>query len=129
MVDFDTLKPNQSATIHVKVTAGDVATFATLTGDYNPVHDRIVHGMLVASYVSRLVGMELPGNGSVWTHQSFEWTHPVHIGDELDITLFITHVSDWTRGVSIMIEAMNQNGIVVMRGKGTIVVPRHTNGS
>lgn len=131
MVDFDSLKPGQSATIHVEMSPDVVDVFTALTGDYNPIHTKgtVVHGMLTASYVSRLVGMELPGNGSVWTQQSFEWLQPVHIWDELDITLFINHVSTWTRGVSIGVEAKNQNGVMVMRGKGTVVVPRRLGNS
>ena len=57
--------------------------FAALSGDYNPLHmdsgyarrthlgRRVVHGMLVASYVSTLIGMQLPGAGSLWMQQSF----------------------------------------------------------
>lgn len=124
MVDFNNLKPMQQATIHVKITAGDIATFAALVGDYNPVHKRVAHGMLVASHVSRLVGMELPGNGSIWTQQTFEWLKPVHAGDELDITLTIIHTSKWTRSVMIRVEAVNQDNVIVMAGNGVVLVPR-----
>ena len=124
MVNIEDIEPRQRATIHVKVTAGDIATFATLTGDYNPVHERIAHGMLVASYVSRLVGMELPGNGAFWTQQTFEWLKPVHAGDELDITLTIIHVSRWTSSAMVRVEAVNQDNVIVMTGNGVVLVPR-----
>ena len=50
-------------------TDDDVSSFSELTGDYNPLHldhnyasttaagGKVVHGMLVASFISTLIGM------------------------------------------------------------------------
>ena len=65
----------QRASITRKVTAEAVETFAHVTGDANPIHldeayaarsrygRRIAHGMLIASYVSTLLGTKFPGPG------------------------------------------------------------------
>src|SRR5262249_4000187 len=83
---------------------------------------RVVHGMLVASYVSTLVGMRLPGPGALWTRQDFRWTSPVFLGDTLAITLEVMHKSEANRAVSISVKAVNQHGKVVMEGEGAVVL-------
>ena len=65
----------QTASLTRTVTAEEVETFARATGDVNPVHldeayaartrfgRHIAHGMLVASYISALLGTKFPGAG------------------------------------------------------------------
>ena len=79
---------------------------------------RVVHGMLVASYVSTMIGMHLPGPGALWTQQNFQWAAPVFISDQLDFVLRVTHRSDATRTVKIEVKVTNQNGKTVMAGEG-----------
>jgi 3-oxoacyl-[acyl-carrier protein] reductase len=135
LLDFDAIQPGDTAVIRHTFTAEDVATFAGLSGDYNPLHmedefakkthlrRRVVHGMLVASYVSTLIGMQLPGAGALWMQQSFRWRNPVFVGDTVEVTLKVTHKSQGSRILSIEITAMNQNGKPVMEGEGTVSVP------
>lgn len=85
-----------------EITAEMVETFAALSGDYNPIHmddtyclqhglgSRITHGMLALSLVSTLIGMHLPGEGTVWLSQSFDFISPARIGDVLTITGRVT---------------------------------------
>src|SRR5690242_21457704 len=84
---------------------------------------RVVHGMLVASFVSTLIGMQLPGAGSLWMQQSYRWRHPVFIGDTIEVALRVAHKSVGSRTLTIEITAMNQNGTTVMDGEGTVSVP------
>lgn len=74
-------------------TNDDVTQFADLTGDHNPVHvdpvfaartalgGQVVHGMLAASVISRLIGMELPGPGALWNSFQVNWRRVIRIGD------------------------------------------------
>ena len=64
-------------TFKVNITESMVSEFARITGDYSPMHmdeeyahktefkHRICHGMLVGSFLSRLVGMHLPGENGL----------------------------------------------------------------
>lgn len=131
-LDFSSLEVGQSVRISKTIAESDLDGFARLSGDYNPLHmdadfasgtsfqRRVVHGMLVAGYVSTLVGMHLPGPGALWTQQDFRWQVPVFIGDSLEITLTITHKSEGSRTVTIRVEAFNQHGKLVMDGNGTV---------
>jgi acyl dehydratase len=71
----------------------DVETFARLTGDRNPLHfdpdfasrvrpgGLIVHGGLTTGLFNALVAEVLPGPGSVFLHQEWDYPAPVYIGD------------------------------------------------
>ena len=68
------VKVGDSANMKRSFSSHDVSDFAKLSGDYNPLHfdadfarkegifkDRIVHGVLVSSMLSKLAGTVLPG--------------------------------------------------------------------
>jgi acyl dehydratase len=132
---FDAIQPGDRAVIVKTFAEEDVGTFAALSGDYNPLHmesefaeqtrfgRRVVHGMLVASYVSTLVGMQLPGPGALWMQQTFRWRNPVFLGDTVEIVLEVTQKSPGARLLAIRIRAINQNGQQVMDGEGAVHVP------
>jgi acyl dehydratase len=74
-------------------TADDVEAFARLTGDRNPLHfdeafarrtrpgRLIVHGGLTTGLFNALVAEVLPGPGSVFLHQEWDYPAPAYIGD------------------------------------------------
>jgi acyl dehydratase len=133
--DFDRIQPGDRAVIVKRFGEAEVDAFAALSGDYNPLHmesgfaeqtrfgRRVVHGMLVASYVSTLVGMHLPGVGALWMQQSFRWRKPVFLGDTVEIVLEVTQKSPGARLLAIRISANNQDGAAVMDGEGAVHVP------
>lgn len=136
LLELEAIRPGDRATIRKQFTEQDVAAFAALSGDYNPLHmesefaettrfgRRVVHGMLVASYVSTLVGMQLPGTGALWMQQTFRWRKPVFIGDTVEIVLEVTQKSPGARLLAVKMAATNQDGTVVMDGEGAVHVPQ-----
>jgi len=44
---------------------------------------RIVHGMLVATFISNVLGMKLPGPGTIYISQSLKFISPVYVGDTI----------------------------------------------
>lgn len=131
-VEFEKIKPDDEAHFSKTITGEDVAAFARLSGDHNPLHmdetfaartqfrRRVVHGMLLANYVSAMVGMQCPGPGALWSQQNFQWPVPVFIGDTVQLTLRVKHKSVGSRTLVIGVIAMNQKGIVVMQGEGIV---------
>ena len=75
--------------------AADVEAFAALTGDRNPLHfdpdfarrtrpgRLIVHGGLTTGLFNALVAQVLPGPGSVFLHQEWDYPAPAYIGDTI----------------------------------------------
>lgn len=130
--DFDRIQVGDEAQFDKTVSADDVEDFAKLSGDRNPLHlddgfaartylqRRVVHGMLLGSYVSALVGMHCPGPGALWSQQNFRWPAPVFIGDRIHFRLRLTHKSTGARTLTFTVNGVNQDGRVVMEGEGTV---------
>ena len=131
---FETIVIGETAEIVRKITQADVQRFADLTGDDNPLHvdrqfaeaspfkDIVVHGMLGASLLSTLIGTELPGDGAVWVSQSFDFLHPVRLDDTLTVSGTVTAKHDRERLLDIDARIVNQDGVVVLSGRGSVRV-------
>lgn len=90
---IEDLKPGMTAVYAKTVTEADIALFAGVSGDTNPVHlneefaastmfkERIAHGMLSASFISTVFGTRLPGPGCIYLSQTLNFKAPVMIGD------------------------------------------------
>lgn len=92
---LEDLEVGMSAEMTRVVTEDDVAAFAELTGDFNPVHldeafaaktmfkGRIAHGAFVASLLSAVMGTQLPGPGAIFRTLNLSYRGPVRVGDEV----------------------------------------------
>ncbi|MFN7923990.1 MAG: SDR family oxidoreductase [Bryobacteraceae bacterium] len=136
--DIASIKAGDTAKLVKKISDADIAAFAQLSGDRNPLHvdaefargtsfqRPVAHGMILASYVSTLVGMHLPGPGALWSNQSFRWLKPVFAGDEVEVTLRVTQVSVGANTLTIEVSAVNQSGAKVMEGEGSVMLLTRT---
>src|SRR5271170_7529697 len=96
---FEDLVIGMRETYFKTVSNEDVIGFAELSGDRNPIHlsehfarktrfgGRIVHGLYTASLISAVIGMRLPGPGSVYISQSLNFLGPVKIGDVIEVSV------------------------------------------
>jgi 3-hydroxybutyryl-CoA dehydratase len=92
---FEDLELGQTARLVRTVTQDDIAAFARISGDFNPVHldsayaastpfkGTIAHGMLTAAYISAIFGTDLPGPGCIYVSQTLNFRAPVRPGDEV----------------------------------------------
>ncbi len=116
------------------VTDADIDAFGQLSGDLSPLHTsdaysaaqtqyhkRLVHGMLLASFTSGLIGMHLPGMRSVCLAQSFDFVEPVYAGDELEIKGEVIGKNDATRTLTIRTSILSQQKVCV-KGKALVRV-------
>jgi acyl dehydratase len=106
-------------TFKVRLTEKMVNTFLELTGDYNPLHadpvyaartkfkERVVPGMLLASLFSRLVGMQIPGEYSLYMSQKLSFKHPAFIGDEVLISGEVIRTSQHLKIITIKTQILN----------------------
>jgi len=136
MAHVDQLHVGDSAEMAKTVTETDIALFAGVTGDFNPVHidavaaersmfgGRVAHGMLSAGFISAVLGMRLPGPGSVYLSQSLRFTKPVRIGDTVTARVEVLEVIAAKRRVRLATTCRNQNGEVVVEGEAVVMVER-----
>lgn len=117
------------------ITETDVVLFAGLTGDLNPLHvdreaaaqsrfgERIAHGMLSASLLCKVLGMQLPGPGTIHLEQNIKFLGPVRIGDTVTARVEITEVLERGR-VRLRTTCSNQKGEVVIDGSALVLLPK-----
>ena len=89
------LSVGQAAELSKTVFKDDVEKFAALTGDFSRLHTDaafaegtrygrpVVHGMLVASLISSVMGMKLPGEGTLLLEEHTRFLKPVFYGERI----------------------------------------------
>lgn len=134
MTRFEALAVGQSAELVRTIGDREIALFTELTGDRNPVHfdddyarqagfgGRIAHGMIAGSLISVLLGMHVPGPGSVYLGQSFRFLAPVRIGDTVTVRVEIVALRPEKRHVRLATTAVTQRGVCVLDGEALIKV-------
>jgi 3-hydroxybutyryl-CoA dehydratase len=106
---IDQLHPGMSASMAKTVTEADIILFSGVSTDVNPAHideeyakttmfgGRIAHGMLSASFISAVLGNQMPGNGCIYVSQSLKFKAPVRPGDTVKATVTVKEI-DLARG-------------------------------
>ncbi len=118
-----------TASRSLTLTAEHVATFAQLTGDYNPLHfDQdfaaktkfgrlVVQGGLTTGLLHALVAMDLPGPGTVFLSQDWKFTAPVFIGDTITAQAEVMSVHATKPVCQLSIRILRQDDEVVLQGE------------
>lgn len=95
---FESIRIGDGFSMERTVTSAMVRQFADFTGDHNPVHmddeyckvrglgSRSVHGLLTTSFISGIIGMHFPGEGSICLSHSIDFITPVRVGDTIRIS-------------------------------------------
>lgn len=132
----DLIKVGDTETFTKTITETDVYLFGGITGDLNPAHTnevessqtmfkgRIVHGMFTASMVSTILGMYLPGPGTIFLSQETKFLKPVRFNDTITARIVATEVKTEKNIVVFESECVNQDGEKVLVGKATVMPPR-----
>src|SRR2546422_8312596 len=81
---------------------------------------RVAHGFLTGSMISALIGMDLPGPGSIYLGQTMKFLAPVAIGDTVTVSVEIIGVREDKRILTLRTDATNQEGVLVLTGEATV---------
>lgn len=132
-IALEEMEIGQSAEAVRTVTEADLEMFAKVSGDYNPVHmdeefaratpfrGRIAHGALVASYISGVLGNQLPGPGAIFLGLNMRFFQPVRIGDE--VTTRVTAKSIDLKSRRAVMECVCMvDGNVTMQAEAEVMV-------
>ena len=123
----------QKVSVKKKITQEDVEKYAKLSGDYNGLHvdeqvasrsmfgRRVCHGMLIGSYISAVLGMNLPGEGSIYLSQDMDYKKPVYFNDEITITVEIEEMIEKNDIICLRTDVMKQDGTLAVTGKAKIM--------
>jgi 3-hydroxybutyryl-CoA dehydratase len=136
IAELEGLQVGASAACELVVTHKVVAAFAAFSGDDNQLHvnrefaqssgfgDQVAHGMIALSLISRLIGTQLPGHGSLWISQDLKFVQPVLVGETLSARVTVEKVSRAARVVTLRTEVFKGSPpLVVLQGTAQVRVP------
>ena len=121
---FSDLAVGMKEEFQKEITSDMMDDFCKLTGDINPMHidaeyaqkrgfsDRVVYGMLTASFISMLGGVLLPGKYCLLQGVDIKFIRPVYIGDILWIQGKVSEIHEHVNQIVIK----NQKGEKVSQG-------------
>ena len=119
----------QLASRTLTLSAEEVKKYAELTGDYNPLHfdeefaaktqfkNLVVQGGLTTGLLHALVAMDMPGPGTVFLNQNWQFTAPVFIGDTITAEAEVLKVHATKPVTTLEINVTRQTGETVLEGE------------
>ncbi len=132
---FDSLKTGDTYDFHRFISEEDVQTFARITGDDNPLHvdaeyakntrfgDRIVHGVFLLGLISKVLGRDFPGPGSVAVSISCRFLRPVRVNSEVRVSVKIVEKLEQRRYVKAETFVFTDANKKALVGEATIIPP------
>tara|TARA_B110001454_G_scaffold3563_1_gene3232 strand:+ start:211 stop:636 length:426 start_codon:yes stop_codon:yes gene_type:complete len=133
-LSYDDISIGQQESFIIKITESMVEKFSNLSGDLNPLHmdnefaesssfnKRIVHGMLLASFFSQLIGMKLPGKNALYFSQTLNFRSPCYIDDEIEVIGEVTEKSDSTQIITVSTTIFNKSKTCLIDGIAKIII-------
>jgi len=117
------------------ISANDVKQFAEIVGDLNPIHldeefaeksffkKRIVHGAFLAGLISKILGMDFPGQGTVYISQNSVFKRPVYVDTTVKVEVKVTEVIASKRRLILETNVLNESNEVCVTGSATVWIP------
>jgi 3-hydroxybutyryl-CoA dehydratase len=117
------------------ISAQDVKQFAEVVGDLNPVHideefasktsfkKRIVHGAFLGGLISKVLGMDFPGQGTIYISQNSVFKRPVYVDTTVSVEIKVTQVVPEKRRLVLDTNILNSEGEVCLAGSATVWLP------
>lgn len=130
------LKVGDSDEFTKTISESDVYLFGGITGDLNPAHinepyaentffkGRIAHGMLLGGFISAVIGMNLPGPGTIYMKQELKFLAPARIGDTITAKAVVKELDIEKNRAVLTTTCTNQEGVVVADGEAFVSPPK-----
>jgi len=131
---YDDIFIGQQENFTIIINESMVEKFSDLSGDLNPLHmdnkfaesssfnKRIVHGMLLASFFSQLIGMKLPGKNALYFSQTLNFRSPCYIDDQIEVVGEVIEKSDSTQIITVSTTIFNKSKTCLIDGIAKIIV-------
>lgn len=128
-LDYEDIDLGMEKSFSVTITEELVNKFCEISGDNSPLHSdeefaresqfgkRLVHGMLLASFISQMVGIHLPGKNGVCVSQETQFPNPCFIGDTVQVVGKVIKKSDVGRILTIDFKVFRAPECAVLVGK------------
>ncbi len=134
---FDEIQIGDTAELKRLCTADDLYVFANASGNHNPMHlpnedgdgdgenEAVAPAMWVGSLISALLGNIMPGAGTLYRSQSFQFHERAHAGEELRARMKVVSKSEPEGEVTLdtCVERI-ADGAKLCTGVAVVIAPR-----
>lgn len=132
---YDDLVLGEEAAFSKTITETDVVLFAGLSGDFNPIHmdeeyarqtpfkRRIAHGALPQSLIAPVLGMKLPGPGTIVVEIRCRFKAPTYFGDTITAKATVAEKIPEKKRVRMSLTWTNQRGETIADGEALVIPP------
>lgn len=132
---YDIADVEEGMSVHYTVLLAreSVNAFAELSGDISPLHvdegfgkntpfgSNLVHGMLIASHFSSLVGVFLPGRNALLAGMDVSFIKPVPVGSEITVSAAVRSIQRSSRMIGLRLLAF-LDGEVCVEGSAKVKI-------
>ena len=132
--NIDRVKVGDECSNNILVTADLLDHFITVSGDSSLIHldskyarnagfdDRVVHGALISSFFSALIGTQLPGNSGLLLEISCKFHTPAFVNNTIFVKATITDIHKNIGCISIRLQAEDDNAKKLSTGKALVKI-------
>jgi acyl dehydratase len=129
-----TLQVGDKATLRKAFTTSEVELFAQISGDDNPLHmdqefaektpfgQPIVHGLLIASLFSGLLGGKFPGHGTIYLGQNISFKTPVFLNEPIEASVEIIKIREDKPIITLKTLCVKDDGTIAIEGEAVVKV-------
>jgi len=118
------------------ITEEDIQSFASLSGDFSPIHmdeeyakntrfkGRIAHGMITAGLISAVLGTKLPGDGTIYLSQTLKFMAPVRIGETVVVEVEVLELDATKNRARMRTTGKTEQAGLVVDGEALVMYPK-----
>ena len=111
----------------------DVDNFIKISGDSNPLHHSeeycrntifkkpIIHGSLSSTIFSKLLGMNLPGEGTIYLSQHLSFLKPMYVGEQYEGIVEVTAIFPKKNICTLSTIVLDKAGNKMIEGEAKIM--------
>lgn len=132
---FDEIMVGDTASIVHTLTSQDIELFAIAPGDVNPpvlspdlaetamCQKVVAHGVWGGGLISAVLGTKLPGPGTIYRSQEFQFHGQIGPGDTITASVVVLEKMVDRLGVCLACRCVNQDGLDVITGTAEVQAP------
>ena len=122
--NFDEIPKGYKGTVSLTISNQMIDDYIQLSGDNSAIHlnkelankagfsDRVMHGSLLNSIFSSIVGTKIPGDSALILEMRTRFNNPIYPNDIIQINFVVLEKHPSVSCIILKIIAKNQNGVI-----------------